>query len=130
LLLLMAGCGPAIAPVSGKVTLDGKPLGNATVTFMPDSDAKNPGPGSQAKTDAEGKYTLQLLTGERGAILGKHVVSITAYEGDDGSVPSSAPTSVFRKAILDEKYNSKSELRFEVLPGGSTSADFKLENVK
>lgn len=129
-LVAATGCGSNVAPVSGRITLDEKPLVNATVIFEPDSDLKNPGPGSQGKTDANGEYALQLFTGEaKGAIIGKHVVRITSYEGDDGTVPSSNPNeTVFRKSLVDERYNSKSELKFEVQPGGSTSANFDLKS--
>src|SRR5271170_1902129 len=119
LLLVLAGCGPQVAPVSGRVTLDGKALANATIIFQPVSGETNPGPGSKAKTDANGEFVLQLLAGETiGAIPGKHKVMITAYEGD-GSIPSSAPGAggaAFRKALLPDRYNGKSELTFEVPP--------------
>ena len=126
---VLVGCGPSTAPVSGRVTLDNKPLVNATVIFEPDTDAKTPGPGAQGKTDANGEYTLQLFAGgTKGALLGKHIVRITAYEGDDGTVPSSDPNSPFRKPLLDDRYNATSELRFDVPPGGSTSANFDLKS--
>jgi hypothetical protein len=128
LLVPAAGCGPKLAPVSGKVTLDDKPLVNATVIFMPDSDQLNPGPGSKAKTDSKGQFSLELMTGDtKGAILGKHKVSITAYEGDD-KIPSSGSDMVFRKLLVPDKYNAKTELAFDVPPGGSTIANFDLKS--
>jgi hypothetical protein len=124
------GCGENVAPVSGKVTLDNKPLPNATVIFFPDAGVKIPGPGSKGKTDANGEYSLQLMTKDvRGAIIGKHKVQITAYEGDDGTVPSSGPDmKVFRKILVPDRYNGNSELTFDVPPGGSTSANFDLKS--
>jgi hypothetical protein len=128
LLLSVAGCGKSTAPVSGRVTLDNKPLVNATVIFTPDSTEKNPGPGSRGKTDANGQFSLDLLTGEgKGAIPGKHVVSITSYEGDD-VIPSSGSDMAFRKAIVPRRYNVKTELRFDVPVAGSTKADFNLQS--
>ncbi len=129
LLVLAAGCGRSnIAPVSGRVTLDNKPLANASVVFQPDSDDKNPGPGSQGLTDASGQFTLRLLTGNRnGAVVGWHKVSITAYEGGD-EVPSSGSDIVFRKALLPDEYNADTKLRFEVRPEGTTSANFDLKS--
>jgi hypothetical protein len=126
LLLAAAGCGPKVAPVSGKVTFDDKPLVNATVIFMPDSDQMNPGPGSKAKTDQDGQFSLELMSGDtKGALVGKHKVSITAYEGDD-KIPSSGPDMVFRKLLVPERYNGRTELTFDVPSGGSTSANFDL----
>ncbi len=74
--LLAVGCGRNnVAPVSGRITLDGKPLMRATIVFQPDSEDKNPGPGAVGKTDMEGRYRLTLMTGKtEGAIIGKHKV--------------------------------------------------------
>ncbi len=125
----IAGCGRSnIAPVAGRVLLDGKPLPAATVTFQPDSEDKNPGPGSHGKTDADGQYTLQLMTGAaKGALVGKHKVSITAYEGGT-KVQSSGSDMAFRKALVPHEYNVKTQLTYEVKPEGSTSADFALKS--
>src|SRR5437868_8923013 len=96
-LFAVLGCGRGnLAPVSGRVTLDDKPLARATVIFQPVSQERNPGPGSAGKTDDQGQFTLQMMTGTvQGAILGKHKVSITAYEGGD-EVPSSGSSAAFR----------------------------------
>ena len=51
------GCGGQTnVPVEGRVTLDGQPLPNATVTFS-QLQATDPGPFT-ATTDAEGKFAL------------------------------------------------------------------------
>jgi hypothetical protein len=129
LLLGVVGCGGRnIAPVSGKVTLDDKPLANATVIFQPDADVKIPGPGSVGKTDAQGQFSLQLMTGNTvGAVIGKHKVSITAYDGG-GDVPSSGSDMMFQKALVPSKYNAESTLTFEVPSSGSTGANFELKS--
>jgi hypothetical protein len=127
-LLFVAGCGPNVVPVSGRITLDEKPLVNATVIFQPMSD---PGPGSQGKTDTNGQFTLHLMTpGEaKGAVPGNHKVSITAYEGDDKEIPSSgSDMKPFRKRIVPAEYNAQSKLTFDVPPGGSSSANFDLKS--
>lgn len=130
-LLLLAGCGgSSVAPVSGTVTLDGKPLANATVVFQPDGGGKEPGPASSGVTDANGRYTLRVVTGSTdGAVVGKHKVSITAYEGDvEGQ--SSAPgkgDKVFAKALVPVEYNAQTTLTFEVPSGGTDKADFVLK---
>ena len=56
---LAGGCssdGPPLAPVRGRVTLDGKPLAGKTVKFVPEPGT--PGQGAGATTDADGNYTL------------------------------------------------------------------------
>lgn len=122
-----AGCGSNVAPVAGKVTLDGAPLVGAVVVFQPDTEAVHPGPGSSGLTDDQGRYSLQLMNGSgTGAIIGKHKVTITAYEGDD-TVPSSGSNAVFRKPLLPPEYNANSTLTFEVLPGGTDQANFEIK---
>lgn len=128
LLLFVSGCSSSrFAPVSGRVTLGDQPLAHATVIFQPLSENPNPGPGSQGKTDANGLYTLQLLTGEgKGALIGLHKVSIVAYEGGGDEVPSSGSDIVFRKALIPDEYNTNSVLRFEVPATGTTKANFEI----
>ena len=127
--LIASGCGRSnVAAVSGTVTMDNKPLPNATVVFEPTAAKGNPGPGSIGTTDANGRFTLQLMTKDvKGAVIGKHKVVITAYEGG-GEIPSSAPDAVFKKALVPTKYNAESILTFEVPAAGTTQADFALKS--
>ena len=71
---LVVGCGqdgPELFPVHGRVTLDGKPLADAGVMFMPDEN----GPSAMGTTDSEGRF--ELMTVNRiGAIRGNHPVVI------------------------------------------------------
>lgn len=77
LLVAVVGCGsgdtPDLAPVEGRVTLDGEPLANADVEFQPIGQ----GAPSYGYTDEDGRYHLQYSTNEYGAIPGDHVVRIT-----------------------------------------------------
>ena len=55
----LTGCGdggPSLVPITGKVTLDGKPLPFKSVRFVPDD--KTPGQGAGANTLADGTYSL------------------------------------------------------------------------
>jgi hypothetical protein len=128
-LLLAAGCGgERVAPVSGRVTLDGRPLANALVTFQPLARGKdvNPGPGSAGKTDADGRYTLQVVgRTAKGAMVGPHRVAIIAYARDlprstNDSNPNLPPP------IVPARYHAETELLFDVPPGGTAAADFDL----
>lgn len=93
LLLLMAtGCGGGLdtASVSGVVTLDQKPLPNASVTFTPNT-TEGIAPASNGMTDANGRYTLTVTaSGEEGAIIGNHIVTIALVgeekTGEDADV--------------------------------------------
>ena len=86
--ILQSGCGGSsgdfpIAPVSGAVTIDGSPLADATVTFVPSMGAANSeaGPFSRAKTDQDGKFSLETRDGLRGAVVGSHQVEISRESG-------------------------------------------------
>jgi hypothetical protein len=61
--LVLIGCGPAppqIVPVSGTVTLDGKPLPNAEIRFIPTRPGLDGNMVGIGVTDDDGKYTLRL----------------------------------------------------------------------
>ena len=124
---LHTGCGggPKVVPVSGRVTLDGKPLANATIQFVPvaESDEKPLPSSSIGTTDADGSYSLVLNTNgnTKGAVVGKHKVIITlgAQGGAEGTKP------VYHKQ-LPERYNRKTELECDVPADGREDANFNL----
>jgi hypothetical protein len=85
-LLLLAGCGDSAkpgrgVPVSGKITLGGKPLADADVLFTNDTFV------GFGKTDAEGNYRLV-----QGALPGQNRVSLSKYEGGKAPTPTGAPS--------------------------------------
>ena len=81
--------GPQV-PVRGVVTLDGKPLAGAVVTFLPESGA----PGL-SDTDEEGKYSLETW-GKPGLPAGNYKVAIS-YMLSPGGAPMRLAT---RSAII------------------------------
>jgi hypothetical protein len=116
------GCGGGnVAPVSGTVHLDGKPLAGAAVTFSPDTGKDGGVGGSYGKTDGEGRYTLRSVIGDQsGAAVGKHKVSISLVTTNPEN-PEAA-----QQDLVPAKYNAKTELTFDVPAGGTSQADFKL----
>jgi hypothetical protein len=128
--VLPAGCGGAgsikLAPVSGRVTLDSKPLANASVTFVPDrgDPDKDPPPASIGVTDADGRYSLTLSadTKATGAVVGRHKVMILVGPGESHDTK---PT--FHKQ-LPVRYNRNSELECDVPGGGRNDANFDLKS--
>src|SRR5437762_1698385 len=72
MLCLVAGCGKKQYKVEGTVTLDGKPVEGATVTFMPEEKGVKP---AYCSTDAEGRYHIMTPDGE-GALRGDYIVVI------------------------------------------------------
>lgn len=122
----MSGCGGQpykFAKVSGTVTLDGQPLADARVLFTP-TEKKNPGPSSSATTDASGRYTLAAISGQPGAVVGNHRVSITTARGKGSSRDDRGTQAV--QEILPACYNADTRLSFDVPPGGTDTADWKL----
>jgi hypothetical protein len=131
LLLLTAGCQSKskFAPVSGKVTLDGKPLVNAMVSFQPiaKEDEAIAGIGSSGKTNENGEFILTAATGEKGAIIGKHRVVISRVEESPGTGDERPPRGGWpQKDKVPARYNSESQMTFDVLTGGTTVANFAL----
>jgi hypothetical protein len=126
-----SGCGSTsrIAPVSGVVTLDGKPLANAHVAFQPQSTGKTSaaGVGSYAVTDSSGVYQLKMSdTDQPGAIIGPHRVEVNLKVEADDRDPRTRPAP----KVLPTKYNRDTELTFEVPPGGTDKANFDLVSSK
>jgi len=82
-LAVVLGCGGEpdkikVIPVTGTVTLDGKPLEEATVTFLPQTAQ---GVAAAATTDKNGHYVLQTAGAHRpGAAPGQYTVTIMKIE--------------------------------------------------
>ena len=77
-----SGCGEKPVPVNGIVTLDGKPVEGATVTFGTDDGKRSYG----GFTDASGAFSLSG-GGVLGALPGTYKVTVTKskkIEGSDG----------------------------------------------
>jgi hypothetical protein len=73
LLMLVAGCndGPALYPVTGSVSLDGKPVDGASVTFI-----SSDGQPVFATTDSSGNYAM-LTNGKPGVPVGEYKVTVS-----------------------------------------------------
>jgi hypothetical protein len=132
---LVLGCGSQkVASVSGRVTLNNQPLADATVSFQPIAPAGKmiAGPGSTGKTDADGRYTLTLMSGQSGAVVGQHQVTITALNPKIGDAderetgPRRGGPELADKVPARYGPGEKNELKFDVPPGGTNKADFTL----
>ncbi len=126
---LTAGCGSdyETVNVSGRVTLDGKPLAGVHVSFQPvatSEDNANPGPGSFCKsTDSDGQYTLEIVHPKGpGAVVGTHVVRLNIVdenEGADSDAIGKIDTRIPKKYRIDG-------VQLEVPAGGSDSLDIEM----
>jgi hypothetical protein len=115
------GCGGSgldFGQVNGKLTLDGKPLGNAEVTFQPAS-----GPLASGESDAQGNFKLMSSTGDKGALVGSHKVLVRpTLAGGAGGSASDGNTSGGDAAKIPAIYQdmSTSNLTANVSAGENT----------
>ena len=128
LLLALVGCGGGeypLANVSGVVTLDDNPLAGARVRFQPihSGDSINAGPGSFGRTNEEGRFQLETIRGDNGAVVGDHKVAITTRQEEE---TANGGVRVVRKEEVPDIYNSNTTLTFTVPSGGTTDANFEL----
>lgn len=133
-LAVLTGCEsrPKYAPVSGRVTLDGKPLAGAFVYFQPvaaEGSVTAPAPGSSGPTDSNGQFVLKGTGGEDGAWVGKHKVMIEAHAAEVGEGDTRPPRGGWpMRNKVPPRYNRDSNEFFEVPPEGSSSANFDLKS--
>jgi hypothetical protein len=121
--LVCLGCdrGPEIASVEGTVTMDGKPLPNASVVFIPEN-----GRPAGARTDERGHYVLEFTEGRQGAIPGKNWIRInTAAEASEAADGTPIPA---QRETIPAKYNTQSALEFTVEAGKKNIANFDLDS--
>lgn len=125
------GCGGGrdqvvLAPVTGRVTVDDKPLTAGTVYFIPDGSKQTKGPLSLGRIDGDGRFEITSAEERKGAVVGFHKIRI--------EVPTAAnlegPVAASSSAEDLSKYNDPetSGLTFEVKPGVSNQADFPLSS--
>lgn len=105
LLSAVTGCNKAsnsdLAPVHGRVTLDGQPLANTSVAFQVPGKSLSGG-----FTDEHGDYEVTYKRGVKGAIIGMNQITIL-QDMRGSSRPQTVPA----------RYNQNSELQRDVKPG-------------
>lgn len=79
-LVALAGCGasgrPTLYKVTGKVTLNGQPLGGAAVAFHP-ANPESTARGAMARTQDDGSFVLGTFSNDDGAVAGEYAVTVT-----------------------------------------------------
>lgn len=129
----LVGCGPGydVVSVKGRITLDGKPLTNATILTQPIGTKENntPGPGSFAETDSDGNYELELQVKVNdkvviGAVPGPSRIKIT--ENAEKKVSSDDSAEVVRSKIPLDYQEGKAEFTFPA--EGDDQLDFELKS--
>ena len=151
-LLLLTGCGggdrPALAKLSGIVTLEGVPVSGATISLVPVDGGRV----GTAVTDDSGRYTISTYPGDAndGAIVGKHKVGILKIGGEGALMltqeettdinnelaPASGEVDGVTEAAKEPKIEylvpkryvnpNESNLTVEVPAAGNENANFEL----
>ena len=119
--LAAAGCGASrsdLGQVSGRITLDGRPVPNAFVQFV----SQEGGTTSYGRTDGAGAYRMEATRKSQGASLGANLVRIsTADVQDQGGKAVNVPEQI------PAEYNVRSDLVRKV-EAGDNVFDFELKS--
>jgi len=130
--------GPLV-PVKGTVMLDGEPLPNADVSFIPDGKSDKSVIAATAKTDSSGKYQLRT-DGKLGAPAGRYRVVVERWATPDGAPFREDPENGMDmeqarmagkvKQSVPEKYSDilKTQLSAEVTADQKDPVDFALKS--
>jgi len=142
--------------VEGTVVLDGKPLSDAKLLFLPlNRNLGHRFATSFGITDSDGKFSLRLSDGRPGAFAGWHLILVSKIQRDarpadawpavgDIESPAVATPGIpnafegsgqdFEFAakphdLVPRYYNVETELKFEVVAGSKNQATLELSSV-
>ena len=104
-----------VSQVEGVVTVDGKPIPNALVTFKPKHSGKN----SFGRTDTGGHYSLVYSSELSGAEIGEHDVTIS-----NKPFPGTEKPAV----LVPIKFGKPGSLTAKVTAGTSNEIDFAMNS--
>ena len=128
----LLGCGrdsPADT-VEGTLRLNGNPLDNCLITFLPEPGQGVKSPRSTGVTNRQGAYRLRFDNQQEGAAVGRHRVTVQDLSASSGvvrrdhgavdaEVNENTPPPPFRRSRIPQSYMSSSDtpLRKEIRPG-------------
>lgn len=131
-LLFAAGCqghdpkAPKLEPVTGVVRLDGDPIKNADVMFLPTNGNLE----ASGRSNDDGKYEL-FVQGKKGAVAGTYKVTVSKRVREDGSeFPDDRSEMGMGKETMPARYLDRvlTELTAEVAEGeNEIDLDLKLK---
>ena len=122
ILSLSAGCsGPDRGGVRGEVTLNGKPVGEGSISFLPADGTQGD---KVAAPVQDGRYEIPP---DRGPRPGRNRVEISWARSTGHKVPSADPGLLTeeRREAIPPRYNKQSTL-VEELRAGANTKDFQL----
>jgi hypothetical protein len=119
----VAGCGGGSVPVEGRVTLDDKPLANATVMLSP---VRGTGPGPfTGTTDAEGRFALKDTDKQGGPVPGEYMLMIATVMTDPNADEMTPPPT--QREVVPSRWRNGTE-KFTVPDGGIKDANFAMKS--
>lgn len=125
-----------LVPAAGVVTLDGKPLADATISFHFDGTPPKGFVASGGKSDSSGKFII--MTGSKsGTVPGRYNVTISLLKMPDGSPVKPAEPGLDAEMMrqggqaiesIPDRYSNPetTELSATVAPDGAKDLEFKL----
>jgi len=128
LLGLLLGCGgnPArqpTAPVTGTVTIDGQPVSQGVVNFLPES-----GRAGHGKLGPDGSFVISTYGNGDGAVVGKHRIAVDARQ-QQAAEGGFAEDVAYQSAVPARYANpNTSGLECEVVAGEENVVDLKLSS--
>ena len=133
MLVGILGCGgspklPDTVPVTGVVTLDGKPLDGALVNFASTSN----GVGAFGLTNEQGEYKLEIMVGrltKEGAVPGEYKVTISRFVDPEGKrVKMDEPRAIPGRQSVPRRYSDPTEtLLMGKVDAAGGKQDFELK---
>jgi len=127
LLVAVAGCGTpdeSRAAVSGTIKLDGEPIKQGTISFIPEE--KGPTAGTVIR---DGQYSIPQKVG---AFVGKNKVEVRSVQETGRKVKNPYGDNEIVEALeaVPHRYNLRTELTANIEKGKDNVADFNLESEK
>jgi hypothetical protein len=131
--LLVCGCGRSVplGQVDGTVRLDGQPIGQVMVVFIPEDPRL---PQSMGITDERGQFKLRCGKRGAGAAIGNHRVTLVdaaaapATKGRDEDPPEGTPSPTSRIPAMYNRADS-TPLR-EAIAAGSQAITIEIPSAK
>lgn len=118
----LSGCGGTDGvtrgSVEGTVRVDGTPVEQGTISFVPAEGTKGP---AAYGVITNGKYAL--TASDRGPVVGRHKVQIEAFCHLGKKNPEGEP---IKEQVVPERFNSQTTLVMEVTKG-QNKRDFDLQ---
>jgi hypothetical protein len=136
-LTVLSGCGGGSSgvAVSGKVTFNGKPVKEGSISFIPVEGTNGPTAGTSI---SDGSFSIGR---EGGPVPGKYRVEINSYEdirpatdkelagalfGRSAESFKDAPKQMARKNVVPPRYNETSELTATIPTAASFEVNYSL----